>query len=425
MKLSNSLIIGAIALTTSSAAIAADQTDYDIFNQQFLEAINTRESGDIFASIEMLEQLIETQPEYKRAQLELAVAYFRATLFTQAKAHAQEVLADPNTPAEVKETIDIFLGQLADIETAENENRHTYEGSVAVGIGKDSNINASPADNIIDINGIQFTLNPGSIAQEANYGTINVQMSHTYRMPGTAGIGSRPVKKEWNTSVALSRKAYQDIGDYNLDVATIQTGIGLISSTNWRAGLNLRLDHISLGDEQLGLFKGINGNYTIVDDASSYTVTAEMTDQDFNSSANDGRDGLRLGLGTEMQQQFNQELLGSIGVNLARNDAKDDNKQYVSKAINTALYYAVNPATLVYGQVGYKVVDYNGVEPVYAVTRNDSEVSATVGATYNFKTPSLGDLKLNGKISRYNNTSDVSIYEYERTDAMVELSKNF
>ncbi|WP_040727190.1 DUF2860 family protein [Thiomicrorhabdus sp. Kp2] len=425
MTFSKKLLIGVLAISTANFALAADSVDSDIFNQQFLDALKTRESGDIFASIEMLEKLIDSQPQLKRAELELAVSYFRATLYSQAKLHADRVLSDPNTPPQVKETIEIFLSQLQEIEEAESKNRHTFEGSVGVSIGHDTNINASPTDSIININGTDFTLANNSIAQEENYGGINLQLNHTYRVPGTLGIGSRPVKMEWATSVGLYRKAYQDTGDYNLDVATLTTGANFISSTDWRAGVNLRVDHISLGDTQLGLFTGLHAHYTKVDKANQYTVTGEVTNQEFESALNDGRDGIKYGLGVEMQHQYNQELLAKAGLNYALNDAKDDNKQNISKSAHAGLYYAATENSLVFGQVEYKVVDYDGVEPVYNIARNDSEVSAIIGATYSIPTGYFADWIINGKISRYNNTSDVSIYEYERTDASLEVSKRF
>lgn len=79
---------------------------------------------------------------------------------------------------------------------ADDENRNKFEATVSVGIGRDSNINASPAGSIVNINGIDFILNPQSVAQEENYGTIDLVATHTYRIPGSLDIGSKPVNTE-------------------------------------------------------------------------------------------------------------------------------------------------------------------------------------------------------------------------------------
>jgi len=423
MALNKKIIVAAMAIALTGP-VMAEEID-DVINQQFLEAINMRDSGDLFASIEMLEKLIAAQPEYKRAELELAVAYFRATLFDQAKAHAEKVLADPKTPVEVKDTIQVFLTQLADQQAAEAEDRHKFEGAVGIGFGRDSNVNASPADELVDINGLQFTLAEESIAQTENYGTVSAQITHQYKIPGRFDIGSRPVKGLWNTTVAGYRKAFRDLGEYTLNVATFQTGLGLISATNWRAGVNFRYDHIELGGDRLGAFRGVNGNYTFIDGANQFTFNGEIIDQVYDSDANKGRQGIKKAMGASVQRQIKPNLAATLGYDIARNEAKEDNKQYFSRKMQLGLFYAMSPQTLLYGQASYQTFDYNGVEAVYNTARNDRQKAGTIGMSHTFKSGMLEDWKLNGKMTRYINDSDISIYEYTRTDTSVELNKNF
>ncbi len=425
MKLRHTILISAMTIAMAPQAYSDTSSDKTLLNQQFIDAIKMRDSGDLFASIEMLEKLMETQPEYKRAQLELAVAYYRATLYGQAKEHAEKVLDDPNTPAEVKETIGLFLSQLSDVEAAENENRHSLEGSIGFGFGRDSNVNASPADELVNINGIQFTLTDASQSKSDNFGTVNAQVTHTYDMPGTLNIGSRPVKSQWTTTLAGSKKAYGKESEFNLNVWTLQTGIGLLSSTNWRAGLNARLDHISLGGQHLGTFKGLNGSWTIVEGLNQITLSGDVTLQEFSDDANEGREGLTTTAGVEYQRQFKQDLLGLAGLTLSRHNADDDNQQYTSKKLNAGVFYTVTPETLLYGQASYMQKDYNGVEPVYNTGRNDNEKAFTVGLSHDFTSGVMNDWNMNVKASRYNNNSDISIYEYDRSEASAELTRKF
>lgn len=423
MKFNQKLIIAAVAMAIGQTTLA--QNTEKQTNEQFLEAINMRESGDLFAAIEMLESLIETQPDYKRAELELAVAYFRATLFEQAQAHAEAVLNDPKTPDAVKDTIAVFLNQMEAEKAAAAENRHMLEGTVGFGFGRDTNANASPADEFVDINGLQFTLSSGSVAQAENYGSVSAQVTHSYQIPGTFDIGSRPVKGLWTTTLAAYRKNYAALGDYTLNVASLQTGIGLFSATNWRAGVNFKYDHIELGGTRLGAFKGINANYSIVEGANQFTVSADLTDQYYDATANKGLNGLKTSATVGVQRQIKPELAISANYTLAKNNAKADNKQYANRKVDIGLYYAVTPQTLVYGQAAYQVFNYNGVEPVYGTQRDDKQRSGAIGFTHSIKTGLFEDWKLNGKLSRYVNDSNISIYEYVRTDTSVELNKNF
>ena len=394
-------------------------------NESFLEAVKKRDSGDIFASIALLEQLIASQPQYKRAELELAVAYYRATLYTEAKQYAESVLADPETPASVKETIEIFLDQVASEQEAADENRHHFNGSIKFGGGRDSNVNASPASDLISINGIEYSLSHDSVAQEDHYGLVNLLVGHSYSIPGTVGLGSRPVQREWATSLNLYRKAFSDLGDYNLDVATLSTGMNYLSSTDWRASIAARIDHVSLGGQQLGLFKGLNGSYSKVDGVNEYSFTASLTDQAFEDAANAGREGVNYNAAATVFHQFDSTVTGKAGVQVALNDAKVDNKQYIAKSLNAGLYYTANSSVLLYGELNYKLSDYDGVEPVYARSRDDREFISLLGVTYSISEGPIADWKVNAHISGTNNTSNISIYDYSKTDIAIDLSKRF
>ncbi|GKT12425.1 MAG: hypothetical protein ISEC1_P1403 [Thiomicrorhabdus sp.] len=412
-----------LASTLSNVATAAEVPAE--LNKSFLEALKTRDSGDIFASIALLEKLIATQPQFKRAELELAVAYYRAALYTESKSFAKSVLADPSTPDNVKETIDLFLSQLVAEQEAADENRHRVTGSVAIGGGNDSNVNASPASSVININGLTFVLAPGSTEKSGGYGTINLLGTHTYSMPGTVGLGSRPVQREWTTSVNFYRKYFAELSDYDLGVGTLSTGINFISTTDWRASFAARIDKVTLGSQDLGIFKGINGSYTLVDGVNEYTLTASLTGREFDSAANEGREGIASALSLQALHQFDSNLTGKAGLGLEFVDAKDENKQNVTKSWNAGLYYATTNNVLVYGEVDYSQAFYDGVEPIYNVTRDERIVSTTLGATYSISEGYLADWKLNARISGINNSSNISVYDYAKTDISVDLSKQF
>ena len=419
------LIIANLVLASTLSSVASAAEVPAELNKSFLEALKTRDSGDVYASIALLEKLIAAQPQFKRAELELAVAYYRAALYAESKAYAESVMADPSTPNNVKETVDLFLNQLVAEQEAADENRHRFSGSITLGGGRDNNVNASPASDVVNINGLTFVLEDGSSAQEDGYGTVNLLGEHSYAMPGTVGIGSRPVQTEWSTSVNFYRKAYAELNDYNLNVATLSTGINFISTTDWRASLAARIDKVTLGANDLGIFKGINGSYTKVDGVNEYTFSASLTGREFDSVANEGRDGVASSLSVQALHQFDSAVTGKIGVGLEFLDAKAENKQNVTKSWNAGLYYASTPNFLIYGEIDTKFADYDGVEAVYGIDRDETIFSSSLGVSYSFVEGSMADWKLNGRINGTNNSSNISIYEYSKTDISVDLTKQF
>ena len=415
----NILLVASVSTSLMAAEVPKE------LNQSFLEALKLRDEGNVFASIELLEQLIASQPQHKRAELELAVAFYRAKLYADAQAYAKSVLSDPNTPDSVKETIQVFLDQVNAEQEATDKNRHRWSGSFGLGIGFDDNVNASPESSIVNINGIEFSLASNSISKEAKYGTINLLGRHAYVIPGTIGLGVRPVQREWVSALNFYRKAYSEESDYNLDVITFLTGMDFISSTNWRASLAGRVDAIRLGNTHLGWFKGLNGSYTMVEGVNEFTFTADVTQQDYDDAANTNREGVRTGLGAEVLHQFSGTVAGKIGLNVALMNAKEDFKTYQSKSVHSGVYYTVMENIMLYGELNYRLLDYDGVEPFYNHSRNEHQVQGVLGATFSIKDGHLAGWGIGARLSGINNTSDVSIYDYSRTDVSLDLSKQF
>lgn len=419
-----SWMVSALLVSSFSASVVAVEVPKEL-NQSFLEAIKLRDEGNVFASIELLEQLIASQPQHKRAELELAVAFYRARLYADAKVYAKSVLSDPNTPDSVKETIQVFLDQVNAEQEATDKNRHRWGGSFGVGVGFDNNVNASPESSVININGVEFSLAPNSVSQEAKYGTVSLLGRHAYVIPGTIGLGIRPVQREWVSALNFYRKAYSEESDYNLDVITFSTGMDFISTTNWRASLAARVDAIRLGNTHLGWFKGLNGSYTLVEGVNEFTFTADVTQQEYDDAANANREGVRTGLGAEILHQFSSSVAGKVGLNIALMNAKEDFKTYQSKLLQTGLYYTAMDNVMLYGELNYRLLDYDGVEPVYNYSRNEHQAQGVLGATLSIKEGHLADWGVGIRLSAINNTSDVSIYDYSRTDVSLDLSKQF
>ena len=68
----------------------------DLVQQQFEEAMDSRESGKVFDAIKIFENILATNPYLNRARLELAVAYHEASMYEQAINQFQIVLDDPD-----------------------------------------------------------------------------------------------------------------------------------------------------------------------------------------------------------------------------------------------------------------------------------------------------------------------------------------
>jgi hypothetical protein len=419
------LCLGLAAALSGSIANAADS---EVVNQQFIEAIEARDAGDLFGAIEDLKRLLLIAPNRGRVRIELAVAYYRAALFDQAKEAAKQVLADPKTPEKVRKTVSLFLREVEAQEAtlaASAKARHGFSGMVTLGIGQDDNVNAGPASDVIVIGGTELSLTPGSTERRDDFGSLNVRFNHSYQMPRPLDIGSRPVKGVWHSVFGLYRRNYQDISDFNLDVISLGTGPALLSRTDWRANLHFQVDYIRLDEQKLGIYSSFTPSYTLVRGKTEYTLNGQWLRRNFSAPANHGLEGSRYGLGFDIAHQFNNKLSTRVGVSYYRTDARDDFKANDEPAIFADLFYEPWKNGTAYVRANYKKNDYDSQEPLFAVGRDDEQKSITLGLSHSFYNGKVSEWSVNVSMTYTDNRSNVAIYDYDRNVVQAEVSRRF
>ena len=141
------------------------QTEQPDTETLYREGMYLKEKGDLFSAIEAFNSILSAQPSLNRVRLELAVAYYRAMNYEESKRQAEMVLKDPNIPESVRLSILAFLAQVKKDEEDFLTKRQVFEPSVSFGLLYDSNVNAGPAESIIQVTDITLTLTPQSVRQ--------------------------------------------------------------------------------------------------------------------------------------------------------------------------------------------------------------------------------------------------------------------
>jgi tetratricopeptide (TPR) repeat protein len=127
-----------------------DPTNLDVV---FRYAEVATQLGDYEAAITALERTLFFNPDLPRVQLELGVLYFRLGSYQAAQGYLERARQSPDVPPDVKDKIDLYLGQIARLES-----RHQFSGSIFTGAQYQSNANVSPASPAIRVLGIDATL---------------------------------------------------------------------------------------------------------------------------------------------------------------------------------------------------------------------------------------------------------------------------
>ena len=400
-------------LLTAQAEEAVDP------QQLFDEALQMRNNGQLFASIEIFEQILNKQPGLQRARLELAVAYHQARRFYDAREQLMKVLNDSDTPESVKLTITAYLAQLNSDEKSIGK-RTLSSVFVSAGVFSDSNVNLGPAPETPNISSTEDS-GSGMVAM-ASY-------SHVSRATGPYIIHARPVDFSWNSQATVYSKMHTgDATNFNLQVLALTTGPMLVSDKNWRAAFNIKLDKVYFGGNPYAFNLGLNPAFTLIYGDTEVMFESLSTVRDY--SYDTGLNGVSTMYGMGVTRFFKSQTVAiEAGVRYHNNGAQaqflhsEGRELYVGGQMpvwtNARAYLQLSTR-----QYGYREPDASSIlSPTTA--RDETESRSTLGVTHDFKDGMLKSWSLNGQLARTNNNSNLAEFDYKRTVIEMNLRRYF
>lgn len=167
-------------------------------------------------AIFVLHSILVAHPNFYRARLELARAFFLKGDDELAKEHFERVLADvPNTQA--ADRINQFLVAI--------RARRRWDGYFSLAIAPDSNINTATEAQEVDILGFRFRLNKNA-RRRSGLGAV-ISTGGEYRLPLNA-------KTQWRTGIDFTRSDHAG-GNYDQTIVGLHAGprFFLSSQTAW------------------------------------------------------------------------------------------------------------------------------------------------------------------------------------------------
>lgn len=400
--------------------------------QKFMDALKSRELGNLEAAISTLEDLLVASPNLGRARIELSVAYYRSKLFDKAREAAEVVLNAEDTPDEVKLTVTLFLAEIDAQEEAYKisqaraiNERHRFRGQVAIGRGHDDNVNAGPSSGTITVGDTTFNFTPGTLPTGDTFTTYNAKLNHSFAFNKFLNIGSKPVKMLWQTSVGAYSKQYDGETAYTFDVVTINTGAAFLSQTNWRASIPLQFDYIRLGSETTGLYTTLAPSYTLVQNKTEYSITPSWQNRSFKSKSNSNIEGDRYGVSADVTHQINTKLMARLGASYHESDLDKNFESNEETSYFGDIYYKAWQDGTIYLNARYIEKNYDAIDPTFLVTRSDDYDAYTLGVSHKFRDGKLTNWGVNAKVTFTNNRSTISSDEYDRELFQAELSYSF
>jgi tetratricopeptide (TPR) repeat protein len=421
--------IGAFFAATLLAgpAIAAEERNPDL-EARFQAGMEALEEDRLESAIRAFRNILDIEPELHRARLELALAYYRSLRYEEAQRLAQEVLDDPATPADVRVTVRAFLAQVE--RDAERYGRKSdYSSFIAAGVMHDSNVNVGPTNAGIRVGGVDLVLTPGSTSKSDNAVVLNGGVDHLYQTGNRVELGERTGTLLWLSGGGIYWRRYHEENDYDLLIASLNTGPALLMLRDWRASLQLHSDYLTIGGEALGWFNGVTPSMTWQLDEGELNWEFNYTRRFYHRDVDDGREGDYLDTGVTIGQYLkNRSIAATGGLRAIKFFADDDQFGYWGGELSAGYSADTWENGTFYARARGGAYSYDGKDPLFEKDRTDLELRTTLGLTHEYKQE--GDLLENWLVNlfwerTYNNSNIGDLYSYKRYQMMLMLSRSF
>jgi len=385
----------------------------------FAEAMQLRDSGQLFESIGVFESILDRQPGLGRVRLEMAVAFTQLRRFADAREQLTQVLNDPETPETVKLTITSYLAQMSADEKSVG-NRTSSTVFVSAGVFSDSNVNLGPSAETPNV----------SLTETSGSGmTVMASYSHVSRASAPYGINNKRADLSWNTQATAYSKVHTgDENDFNLHVLSLTTGPALVSDKAWRGAFNIKADRIFFDDNPYSFNLGLNPSFTLI--YGDYEVLLEnlTTVREYDAVANQGLDGVSKMYGVGLTRFFSHQTMAvEGGVRYHSNGAKASHLYANGAEIYLGGQMPAWRDARTYLQLSSRDYSYSTADTANGFTeaRDETETRIILGVSHDFKEGVFKSWTLNAQAARTSNDSNIAAFDYDRDVIEVNLRRYF
>ena len=398
----------------------------DEIQDRFDEAVAALDANEVYKAQRLLKELLTDYPTLHRARLELARANYYVRDYDAAEAEVLRVLDDPEVPASVRPTLLAFLAQIRDDKQGFGKT-HNFGAYVYSGVMYDSNVNFGTNDVIIG--GQPFLID----SERSDWaGVLDAGVAHTYNPNTTFRSGENTGYFLWQSQATGYFRGYVDEDDFNLGVATARTGPVWAVADAWRFSLAGQADQIWLGSDRLAFFATLNPTLDIIlSPSTELTIDTYITDRNYNNDEDEGRDGTLISGTVILSRYFLEKDLGvQAGVGYSSFDADADAFGYDLPEVFVGATYKAWQGGTIYSRLGYRQYDFDEnfevlVDLGFPADREDDEWRVLAGFLHEIDNDFLRGWVVKGEYIYTDNDSDVDVFDYDRSQVSLGISRDF
>jgi tetratricopeptide (TPR) repeat protein len=373
----------------------------------YLLGLAALDSGHANDAAFALERVVSAQPDFAGARIELARAQFEQGDLALSRAQFQYLLTQ-SPPASTRAVIDKYLNAIG--ERSQLAGSH-WSALAQFGAGYDSNANGSTSEQTF----LGFTLDPRNVATSSSFGELLLGVGNTVALGTESGLVS---------NLQLTHRANADASFIDQSVVSLGTGFvwahgamrysagvdgyqGWLDGENHERGANLNLGAARRFGDYEGALSLRGGTLEYVPDslkildADRYLAGLSLTR--LNIGASSGRIGVAL-------------LVG-------KDDARRSGSPYGNDRYGARLYasWLIQSQSSVYFELSEMTSDYDGT--FFGDRRKDDLFAATLA--FDFQNFPAAQWSIAPRLRYMKSDSDVSLYEYDRFEAVVYIRRSF
>jgi tetratricopeptide (TPR) repeat protein len=419
------LFFSLLLFSGASTLAATEENSAVDVEELFRQAMAERDKGDPYESIKLFHSILSSQGSLHRARLELAVAYQRTMQYEEAIKYANQVLADPDVPQDVRLAILAFLAKVKK-EQEMYGGKNYWSLPLTAGFMNDSNVTTGPGSDLIP--GLQLRLLPDFVKDSDWARIFSAGIDHTYTTGKIFRTGNKPSHLIWQSGASYYYRGYQDRDAYNLNIFSLRTGPGLISRERvWRTNLNFQWDRIYFGSiEHLADFysflPSITWNKKTTGDLE-ITLDGIVSSRDYHRAGDTGRDSLFVNGRLSVGYVFPSDTITVYGGVMLFNDEADKDRFTNSGwEVFGGTAWNLTKKTSLYGRARFRSSNYDGIESAATSPRDEEETQYAIGLNQKLWKRGKTELDLHAEVLYTDHESNIYWYDYDRTQSVVILS---
>jgi tetratricopeptide (TPR) repeat protein len=373
----------------------------------YLLGVAALDSGHASDATFALERVVASQPDFVGARMELARAQFERGQYAAAQTQFQYLLGQ-SPPQQTREVIERYLSSIN--ERSALAGAH-WSALAQFGAGYDSNANGSTSEQTF----LGFTLSPHNVETESSFGELTLGLGNTVALGERSGLVS---------NLELTHRANPDASFIDQTVASLGTGfVWAVGATRFSAGADGYAGWLDGEDHE----HGVNLNLGVSRRFGDYegAVSVRGGTLEYEQEALQILDVDRYLAGVSLTRLNIGEQSGRIGLALlgGSDDAKRSGSPYGDDRYGARAYvsWLMRPQSSIYLEASYMTTEYDGT--FFGSDRSDDLFGATVAL--DFQNFPAAKWSVAPRVRYMKNDSSISLYEYDRFEAVVYIRRSF